>query len=94
MTERDPDQLRQVYQPRRPVRCHWHEIRDVRYRVRTWGEPDGELVFLLHGWMDTGATFQFLVDCLDERRYVVAPDWRGFGDSGRARGESVRPWRA
>ena len=38
---------------------------------------------LLHGWMDVGASFQFLVDALADlegsRRTVYAPDWRGFG---------------
>jgi pimeloyl-ACP methyl ester carboxylesterase len=41
------------------------------------------LLLLLHGWMDVGASFQFVVDALaaleGERRCIVAPDWRGFG---------------
>ena len=36
---------------------------------------------LLHGFMDCGATFQFVVDALTDGRAVVAPDWRGFGRS-------------
>lgn len=38
-------------------------------------------MFLLHGWGDTGSTFQFLVDELSSDWWVVAPDWRGFGES-------------
>jgi pimeloyl-ACP methyl ester carboxylesterase len=38
-------------------------------------------VFLLHGWQDTGDTFQFLVDGFREDRPFVALDWRGFGRS-------------
>jgi alpha-beta hydrolase superfamily lysophospholipase len=38
---------------------------------------------LLHGWMDVGASFQFVVDALAAadgfERWVLAPDWRGFG---------------
>lgn len=34
---------------------------------------------LLHGWMDVSAAFQFLVDALAGRWFVIAPDWRGFG---------------
>lgn len=41
---------------------------------------------LLHGWLDTGATWQFLVDELASEYHVLAPDWRGFGDSGWAAG--------
>lgn len=36
-------------------------------------------MFLLHGWMDVSASFQFLVDCFRREWYVIAPDWRGFG---------------
>lgn len=34
---------------------------------------------MLHGWMDVGASFQFLVDALQREWHVIAPDWRGFG---------------
>jgi pimeloyl-ACP methyl ester carboxylesterase len=34
---------------------------------------------MLHGWMDVGASFQFLVDAMARDWYVLAPDWRGFG---------------
>jgi pimeloyl-ACP methyl ester carboxylesterase len=34
---------------------------------------------MVHGWMDVGASFQFVVDALAEDRHVIAPDWRGFG---------------
>ena len=36
---------------------------------------------MLHGWMDVGASFQFLVDELETDWHVLAPDWRGFGQS-------------
>ena len=39
-------------------------------------------VLLLHGWQDTGDTFQFMVDAFREDWPLVAPDWRGFGRSG------------
>jgi len=34
---------------------------------------------MVHGWMDVSASFQFVVDCLMEDRYIIAPDWRGYG---------------
>ena len=40
--------------------------------------PSTPLV-LLHGWMDVGASFQFMVDALNVPRRVIALDWRGFG---------------
>ncbi len=77
-----------MYQPRRPARTEFVPVRNLRYHVRHWGEPApgrGPLV-LLHGWMDVGASWQFVVDALAESRHVVAPDWRGFGltDGGGA----------
>jgi pimeloyl-ACP methyl ester carboxylesterase len=58
---------------------HIHTIRNLRYHVRTWGDARSPKLFLLHGWMDVSASFQFLVDCLERDWYVIAPDWRGFG---------------
>jgi pimeloyl-ACP methyl ester carboxylesterase len=49
--------------------------------VQTWGEPTAPKIFLLHGWMDTGASFQFLVDALAGDWHAIAPDLRGFGRS-------------
>src|SRR5437773_6802462 len=56
-------------------------IRGLGYHIRTWGEGDAPKLFMLHGWMDVGASFQFLVDALQREWHVIAPDWRGFGFS-------------
>lgn len=69
----------------KPSRSEFHEIRGLRYHVRTWGAADAPRLFLLHGWMDVAASFQFLVDAFSREWHVVAPDWRGFGLSGWAR---------
>lgn len=69
----------------KPSRSEFHEIRGLRYHVRTWGDPGAPALFLLHGWMDVSASFQFLVDCFSREWHVIAPDWRGFGLSGWAR---------
>lgn len=63
----------------KPSRSHFHDIRGLRYHVRTWGEPHHPKLFLLHGWMDVSASFQFLVDEFRNDWHVIAPDWRGFG---------------
>jgi pimeloyl-ACP methyl ester carboxylesterase len=36
---------------------------------------------MLHGWQDTGDTFQFMVDALQGDLPLFAHDWRGFGRS-------------
>ncbi len=49
-----------------------------------WGPKPSKSVppvFLLHGWLDSGETFQFMVDALRRDWPLVALDWRGFGRS-------------
>lgn len=55
------------------------EVRGRRLHVRLWGEPGAPVLFLLHGWCEVSASFQFLVDSLRRSWRVIAPDWRGFG---------------
>lgn len=59
-------------------------LRGLVHHVRQWGEPGAPRLFLLHGWGDVSASFQFVVDALRRDWHVLAPDWRGFGltDSG------------
>ncbi|MDD2728687.1 alpha/beta hydrolase [Malikia sp.] len=70
-----------MYQAIRPSRSQFINIRQQRYHVRTWGEyrPGTVPLVLLHGWMDVSASFQFVVDALSRERFIIAPDWRGFG---------------
>jgi pimeloyl-ACP methyl ester carboxylesterase len=70
-----------MYQPRRVSRSEFVPIRTLRYHVRTWGEPrPGQPpLVMVHGWMDVAASYQFVVDAFAEDRYVIAPDWRGYG---------------
>ncbi len=67
------------YTPRRPGLPEDRIIRGLRHRLTFWPGRDPEPLFLLHGWMDTGETFQFLVDAMSDHWTCVAPDWRGFG---------------
>ena len=79
-----------AYQPHRPAACRHVGVRGLRYHLHAWGrhpsaEPGQPLLVMVHGYMDVGASFQFVVDAMaragDGRRAVVAPDWRGFGRS-------------
>ena len=72
-----------MYQPRRRSRSEFVPIRQLRYHVRLWGDPaPGKVPLLMvHGWMDVAASYQFVVDAFAQDRYVVAPDWRGYGET-------------
>ncbi len=69
------------YQIKRPSRSEFVPIRRHQYHVRLWGTPRADVppLVMVHGWMDVAASFQFVVDALSQDRYVIAPDWRGYG---------------
>jgi len=68
----------------KPSRSEFLSIRKLRYHVRHWGDPAAPKLFMMHGWMDVSASFQFVVDHLQQDWHVIAPDWRGFGLTERA----------
>jgi len=65
----------------------WHrrmlELRGVDCCVHEYGDPGAPPLVWLHGWGDTGRSFAWTAAALARPRRIVAPDWRGFGDSGR-----------
>ncbi|TDN56643.1 pimeloyl-ACP methyl ester carboxylesterase [Azoarcus indigens] len=71
----------------KPSRSQFLAVRGLRYHVREWGEEGAPKLFMLHGWMDASASFQFIVDALASDWHVIAPDWRGFGASGWGGGD-------
>ncbi len=73
-----------IYRPHRSAQSYFIAARGLRHHVQIWGLPsqvsaERPLLVLTHGWMDVGASFQFVVDALDGGRAVAAIDWRGFG---------------
>jgi len=56
-------------------------LRTLPYHVLQWGQPQlgTPPLVMVHGWMDVAASYQFVVDALSSERWVIAPDWRGFG---------------
>ncbi len=85
-----------MYKENRSSRSEFVPIRGLQYHVRVWDAPATHdpaaaakpPLVLVHGWMDVGASYQFMVDALSEAfmagRRVIAPDWRGFGLTRRA----------
>ncbi len=74
-----------MYQAQRLSRSEFIPIRSLQYHVWRWGTPQAGTapLVLVHGWMDVGASYQFVVDALSQAfadgREIIAPDWRGFG---------------
>ena len=57
------------------------DIRGLRYHVRSWGREGAPKIFMLHGWMDASASFQFFADSLKGDWEIIAPDLRGYGQT-------------
>jgi pimeloyl-ACP methyl ester carboxylesterase len=70
-----------IYKSRRIARQSFIQLRGCEHRVLAWGDPHAQPSVYLHGWADTAATFQFVIDSLQVEHSVVALDWRGFGGS-------------
>jgi pimeloyl-ACP methyl ester carboxylesterase len=74
-----------MYCPRRPSLSRFSRIRTHQYHLREWGQarPDVPILVMVHGWMDVAASFQFVVDALEDTslagRHIISPDWRGYG---------------
>lgn len=76
-----------MYKETHPARSTFVPIRGLQYHVLQWqfGPLDTTLppLVMVHGWMDVGASYQFMVDSFSQAflrgRRLLAPDWRGFG---------------
>lgn len=82
-----------MYKENRIFRSEFVPIRGQRYHVHHWGSMSATSsnlapLVLVHGWMDVGASYQFMVDALSDafanNRLIIAPDWRGFGQTTSA----------
>jgi pimeloyl-ACP methyl ester carboxylesterase len=76
-----------MYKEKRSSRSEFVPIRGINYHIRHWGEAQSSLppLVLVHGWMDVAASYQFVVDALSDAfvqgRSIIAPDWRGYGQT-------------
>jgi len=59
-------------------------VRGLNYHIQEWGDSSNPTLFLLHGWMDCGASFKFIAEYLARDFHLIAPDWRGFGETEHA----------
>lgn len=83
MTERSTP-----YRPHHVSRSKLVTARGLSHHLHVWGDletatPDAPPIVMVHGYMDVGASFQFVVDALwslgMQGRCFIAPDLRGYG---------------
>ncbi|HKY63680.1 MAG TPA: alpha/beta hydrolase [bacterium] len=63
------------------------KIHGLRQQLYTWGSPKLPPLFFLHGWLDTGAGFEFVARFLAKKFHCIAPDMRGYGQSEHAKSQ-------
>lgn len=68
-----------AYLVRRRAQLETLTLRTLSFQLYRWPAEDPQPIVLLHGWGDTGETWQFVVDRLPQRRSLLAFDARGFG---------------
>lgn len=70
----------------KPPRDRTIDVRGLKIHYLEWGEPDGEPLLLIHGFLDHGRSWEPLVAALKKKSskpmWIIAPDCRGHGDSG------------
>jgi pimeloyl-ACP methyl ester carboxylesterase len=67
------------YQPRRTSQHETLDLRGLKFHTHRWSGTNPDPIVLLHGWGDTGETFQFVVDAMPDDATLIAVDHRGFG---------------
>jgi pimeloyl-ACP methyl ester carboxylesterase len=58
----------------------------MRVHYLEWDAPSDHTVFLLHGFLDLAEGWRWVAEHLAGRAHLIAPDWRGHGDSGHLTG--------
>lgn len=72
-----------MYRSLRSLQNHKLQARGLTFHLYRWPGSNPDPLVLLHGWGDTGETYQFLVDCFAADRTCLAIDMRGFGRTDR-----------
>jgi pimeloyl-ACP methyl ester carboxylesterase len=60
---------------------HSYISQRLRLHFVDWGNPTAPPLLLLHGGRDHNRNWDWTADALRDRFHVIAPDWRGHGDS-------------
>lgn len=75
---------------RAPIELTTVPMERLRMAVRLAGEPDRPVLVLLHGNVSSSAFFEHLMRDLADDFRLVAPDFRGYGDSERRAIDATR----
>ncbi len=60
---------------------HSYVSQRLKLRYADWGNADAPPLLLLHGGRDHSRNWDWTARALKDRWHIIAPDWRGHGDS-------------
>ena len=67
-------------------RDHSIDVRGLKIHYLEWGDPAGEPLILIHGFLDHARSWEPFVACMQDKflksLWIIAPDCRGHGESG------------
>lgn len=64
--------------------AHFETINGLRLHYLDWGTPGKQPLVLLHGGSAYAQWWDFFAPAFTDNYHVIAPDWRGHGDSQHA----------
>jgi pimeloyl-ACP methyl ester carboxylesterase len=64
------------------MESHWHDTPRGPVFARHWGEPDLPRLLMLHGFPEYSGAWAELARLLARRFHCIAPDQRGYGQTG------------
>jgi pimeloyl-ACP methyl ester carboxylesterase len=70
---------------------HTYYSQRLRLHYLDWGNPEADPLLLLHGSRDHAHNWDWVARRLHDRYHVIAPDFRGHGDSQWSRGSTYAP---
>ena len=60
----------------------WHTTRNGPVFARHWGDPDAPVLLMLHGFPEYSGAWSDLAPYLGDHFHCIAPDQRGYGQTG------------
>ncbi len=64
------------------METHWHETPRGPIFARHWGDPSLPRLLMLHGFPEYSGAWEELAPLLSHRFHCIAPDQRGYGQTG------------
>lgn len=69
------------------MKRHEIKINGIDFRYYSWGKNNLPKLFFIHGYLDSGVSFNLICNELSTKFHCIAIDLRGFGESSHSKNE-------